>query len=84
MSRRRRKKKMETSKKILLFCDVMTAGSVIATLTALFMQIEVSGIAPVIESVVGLAAAAHGFYYWKAKAENMHKYGKDDNIDMGG
>jgi hypothetical protein len=34
--------------------------------------------------VFSLATIAVGFYYWKAKAENMHKYKQDDKINMAG
>lgn len=40
-------------------------------------------VSPMREYVIGafsLASISHGFYYWKAKNENLHKYGKDDEI----
>ena len=40
---------------------------------------------PLVEMIKGtfvLASVAVGFYYWKAKAENMHKYKQDTNITM--
>ena len=32
----------------------------------------------------GLATAAHGFYYWKAKAENLRKHNQADKVTMSG
>ena len=29
-----------------------------------------------------LTSVSVGFYYWKAKAENLHKFGLDDKIDV--
>lgn len=46
-------------------------------------SIIVSDISPLREYVIGafsLASISHGFYYWKAKNENLHKYGKDEEI----
>lgn len=46
-------------------------------------SIIVSDISPLREYVIGafsLAGISHGFYYWKAKNENLHKYGKDEEI----
>jgi hypothetical protein len=36
-----------------------------------------------IEGGFALTAISVGFYYWKAKAENLHKYKQDDKIHMG-
>lgn len=46
-------------------------------------SIIVSDISPLREYVIGafgLASISHGFYYWKAKNENLHKYGRDQEI----
>lgn len=37
-----------------------------------------------IEGTFALTTIAVGFYYWKAKAENLHKYGENDKITMNG
>lgn len=37
-----------------------------------------------IEGTFALSSIAVGFYYWKAKCENMHKFKQDDKINMGG
>lgn len=73
---------METSKKILLFCDTATSLSVIAAFTVAVAGVEMSGISEIVVALIGLSAAAHSFYYWKAKAENMNKFKRRDGITM--
>lgn len=36
-----------------------------------------------IDGTFKLATIAVGFYYWKAKCENLHKYKQDKKINMG-
>lgn len=67
-------KKIESSKKIVLFCDILLSLSVIITFIALFLNIEISSATQIITALVGLSAAGHSFYFWKARTENMRKY----------
>lgn len=78
---RRSRRKIESSKKILIFCDTLLLGSVIATFVALFKGYEVSSIVTLDGTLSGLSGVGHSFYYWKARAENLHKYGKDQDIE---
>ena len=78
--------KIETSK-ILLILTNITAGIVmVATLAAVFILRETSALAFLIPSVFGLTASVNGFYLWKAKNENLAKYGgtvaDTDDIDF--
>lgn len=82
--RRRVKKKMEMSKKLLIASDVITSVTVILTFAAVFILKDISPLAYLIPAVFGLSSVAHGFYFWKAKAENLHKYGQDNKITMSG
>ncbi len=82
--RRTVKKKMEMSKKLLIVSDVITSGTVILTFAAVFILKDISPLAYLIPAVFGLSSVAHGFYFWKAKAENLRKYGQDDKITMSG
>lgn len=73
-------KKWEYSKKLLyatwILIYVLLPICVVAS-------IIVSDISPLKEYVIGafsLASISHGFYYWKAKNENLHKYGRDQEI----
>lgn len=82
--RRVAKKKMEMSKKLLIVSDVITSGTVILTFAAVFILKDISPLAYLIPAVFGLSSVAHGFYFWKAKAENLRKYGQGDKITMSG
>lgn len=81
---KRAKKKMEMSKKLLIAADTMTTATIILTFAAVFVTRDASPLAFLIPGVFGLSGVAHGFYFWKAKAENLHKYGRDDKITMSG
>lgn len=80
------KKTMETSKKLLLFTDTLLIVVCIAGIVIAYVCRDTSPFAYIIPAVSGLAATSHGFYYWKAKNENMQKYGKnvEDNFENGG
>ena len=78
--RRRKKKKIETSKILLLVSDVMATAVLIGTVVAVFVLQDATPLAYLIPAVFGLAATSHGFYYWKAKAENLNKWGQGSNI----
>lgn len=80
------KKTMETSKKLLLFADTLLVVVCIAAIVIAYVCRDTSPFAYIIPAVSGLAATSHGFYYWKAKNENMQKYGKnvEDNFENGG
>lgn len=66
--------KTETSKWILRFCDGALAASLIATYIGWYQCLDVSYVVQIIQPLCGLCAAAHGFYFWKAKIENCRKY----------
>ena len=74
--------RVETSKKILLFCDITTALAVIAAFTVAVLGVEMTGLSEIVVALIGLSAAAHSFYFWKAKAENLSKKGLKDKITM--
>lgn len=75
-------RKIEASKKIVIFCDVLTACSVITTFIGWLAGYEPSGLDGIVTAVIALSAAAHSFYFWKAKAENLKKYGMSDKITV--
>lgn len=80
------RKTMETSKKLLLFADTLLVVVCTAAIVIAYVCRDTSPFAYIIPAVSGLAATSHGFYYWKAKNENMQKYGKnvEDNFENGG
>ena len=55
----------------------------IVTVIAVFVLQDAGPLEFLIGGVFGLASTAFGFYYWKAKNENIAKYGNnvDDNND---
>lgn len=76
----KRRKKIETSKLLLW---VILSGLGLISITAIifsFLLQESSPLITLIESTTKLATIAVGFYFWKAKAENLHKYKQDDKI----
>lgn len=78
----RHPRKIECSKRIVIFCDTLTALAVTATFAGWFAGLEPSGLDGIVTAVIALSAAAHSFYFWKAKAENLRKYGLKDTITM--
>ena len=81
--RRARKKKIETSKALLYVSDIITGICTIAAVIAVFVLKDTSPLAYLIPAAYGLSATSHGFYYWKAKAENLQKFGRTDEITDG-
>lgn len=75
-------KRVETSKKILIFCDTIVTVSVAGAFIIALIGSDVMGISDIVVALIGLSAAAHSFYYWKAKAENLKKYHLEDKIKM--
>ena len=51
----------------------------IVTVIAVFVLKDAGPLEFLIGGVFGLASTAFGFYYWKAKNENIAKYGQ--NVD---
>lgn len=81
---KRRKKKIETSKKLLIYSDgLMTVVCIFAIIIS-FVCHDTSPFSYLIPAVAGLSTASHGFYYWKAKNENIQKYGNNINNNSGG
>lgn len=79
---RKKKHRIESSKKIVIFCDALTTLTIVMTFIGWFFGHDLSGMDVIVPAVIGLSAAAHSFYYWKAKAENMKKFGMQDTITM--
>ena len=74
------KRKLETSKLLLL---VLLTGLGIVTLTVVmfsFLSNEPSPLVTLVDGYIKLCSIAIGFYYWKAKCENMQKYKHTNKI----
>ncbi|MCM1218040.1 MAG: hypothetical protein NC548_26440 [Lachnospiraceae bacterium] len=82
--RARKKKKLETSKALLYFSDIITGICTVTAVIAVFALEDTSPLTFLIPAAYGLSATSHGFYYWKAKAENLKKFGRTDEITENG
>ena len=74
-----RRKRTETSKQLLKFSVAMVIFISIVTVIAVFVLHDAGPLEYLIGGTFGLASTAFGFYYWKAKNENIAKYG--ENVD---
>lgn len=66
-------KRMEFSKKLLVFIECLVIALFILTCIAVFKG-DASALVALITGVFSLASIAFGFYFWKAKTENIRKY----------
>lgn len=66
---------MEFSKKLLVFIECLIIALFILTAVATIKG-YVDALVALITGVFTLASIAFGFYYWKAKNENIRKYAK--------
>lgn len=74
-------KRMEFSKKLLVFVECLIIALFILTTVATFKGL-VDALVSLITGVFSLASIAFGFYFWKAKNENIRKYAKSLNDDQ--
>lgn len=72
--------KWEYSKKLLYLVWLLIFTLLPVSIVATFVCNDVSLLREYVLGAFGLASVSHGFYYWKAKNENLHKYGKDEEI----
>ena len=80
-SRNWRIRRTETSKRLLLFSDILAVTVTVISAVAVFVIGDTSPLEYLIPAVFGLAATSHGFYYWKAKNENIAKFGSNEKED---
>ena len=66
-------KNMEFSKKLLIFVQLLIIALFILTAVAT-LKGYIDALVALITGVFSLASIAFGFYFWKAKAENIRKY----------
>lgn len=80
---KQKSKKLETSK-VILITLASSLGIMIPVVVILAFMGVTSPLDITMTGMFSLSSIAVGFYYWKAKAENMHKYKQDDRITMKG
>lgn len=71
----KRLKNAEWSKKLLVFIECLILITFCLVVAAVIMG-DASALTAFITGVFSLASLAFGFYYWKAKNENVRKYAK--------
>lgn len=74
--------KQEKSKALVDISDRLAYLTTAGTFAAVFILQDTSPLAYLIPGVFGLATVARGYYFWKAKAENLKKFGQADKITM--
>jgi hypothetical protein len=76
-----KKKRSKETSKILLWLLLIMCGVVgVSTLVYTFIAHDSAPLVTLIERLFALASIGVGFYYWKAKNENLHKYKQDHKI----
>lgn len=74
----RKLKSIDFSKRLLIFIELLVIACFILVLIATING-DASALVALITGVFSLASMSFGFYFWKARTENINKYGK--NID---
>lgn len=78
---KKKARKMETSKLLAFLVLGNTELIIIASFIAVFITKDTSALGYLIPGQFGVTATVVGFYFWKAKNENLQKYGRQDMID---
>lgn len=65
----------EFSKRLLIFLEIFIFFTFVLVCVAVFKGM-IDGLVAWITGLFGLATIAFGFYYWKAKNENIRKYAR--------
>lgn len=74
-------KNAEYSKKLLVFVELLIIAVFVLVCVSVFMG-DSSPLVALITGTFTLASLSFGFYYWKAKNENIRKYAKSLNKDQ--
>lgn len=74
-------RKLTTTKRIL-YGTLIVCGIFIAIIIAAWVILDRTDAAGLAGVIAAPAAVVIGFYEWKAKAENMAKYGQKEKITM--
>ena len=77
----KKRKRMETSKKMTLVNYIIFIAVSVATFVALFKGYEISSLVTFDLGVLGLVTTWNAVYCWKARAENLLKISKAYEMD---
>ena len=72
---------MEFSKKILLVSWITTTIVILLAFILMWYTKDLSPLTVIIGGLFTEIATGTGFYYWKAKNENMAKFNQKEDID---
>ena len=82
-----KKKRMEFSKKIFIGVSIATLSVAVFSMYMMYVTKDLSPLSYLIGAVFAEFATATGFYYWKAKNENVIKIEnsnqEEDNYERG-
>lgn len=78
----KKKKQKEFSKKIFDIVIILFIITIVYSMSLMWKTNNTDGLAYLIPASGGLAATAVGFYFSKAKTENVIKLSKKYNIDV--
>ena len=76
------KPKTEFSKKIFNIVITLFIIVIFYSMALMWKTGTTDGLMYLIPSISGLAATTIGFYFWKAKMENMIKLRKENNMNL--
>ena len=82
MRNKKVKQKLEFSKKITIFVMTVLCTVIIYSMALMWKTDTTDGLSYLIPAVFGLAATCIGFYFWKAKMENIIKLSKENNMSI--
>lgn len=79
---KKEKPKKEFSKKIFNIVITFYIIVILYSMALMWKTGTTDGLMYLIPSISGLAATTIGFYFWKAKMENMIKLSKEDKVAL--
>ena len=74
--------KRESSRVIVMFLAVLAIAVTVSTLVYVFKTDDSTPLIYLVPSVFTALSAGLGFYFWKARAENIYKYGEKFILDL--
>ncbi len=82
MAKKKKRKKMEFSKFAFLFTAILFGIVIIGSFILMWYTQTTEALGYLITATAGLTTTATGFYYWKAKMENVIKISKKNGLSI--
>ncbi len=82
MAKKKKRKKMEFSKFAFLFTAILFGSVIIGSFVLMWHTQTTDALGYLITATAGLTTTATGFYYWKAKVENVIKISKKHGLSV--